>query len=130
MSVAQQLQPAIRAQAARRMAAATGVMVAALDAAVPVDKGTLKRARRVSGIRSTQTGYSVDVSYPGVPQAGFTEDGTRPHTIRAKRARALRFVVGGRTVYARVVHHPGTRAQHWFSRTVNAARWAAALARG
>jgi predicted transposase YdaD len=34
------------------------------------------------------------------------ERGTRPHIIRPKRARALRFVVGGETVFAAYVVQP------------------------
>lgn len=45
-----------------------------------------------------------DVAY-----AEMVNDGTRPHLIRPRRAKALRFTVGGRVVYAKVVHHPGTR---------------------
>lgn len=41
--------------------------------------------------------------------AAFLEYGTKPHVIRARKASALRFVVGGKTVFARKVNHPGTR---------------------
>jgi len=37
------------------------------------------------------------------------EYGTRPHEITPKKAKALRFVVDGKTVYAKSVEHPGTR---------------------
>lgn len=39
----------------------------------------------------------------------FIEYGTRPHVIRAKAGGFLRFVVGGRTVFAKQVNHPGTQ---------------------
>ena len=38
--------------------------------------------------------------------AVFVERGTRPHIIKARRARALRFVVGGETVFAAYVVQP------------------------
>jgi hypothetical protein len=38
----------------------------------------------------------------------FIEEGTKPHGIRARDARALRFTMGGASIYARRVHHPGT----------------------
>lgn len=53
--------------------------------------------------------------------ASYVERGTRPHTITPKAAKALRFAVGGNrrlsgaprsgapVVFARVVHHPGTK---------------------
>lgn len=40
----------------------------------------------------------------------FIESGTRPHVIRARGDGYLAFQVGGRTVFARQVNHPGTHA--------------------
>ena len=37
-------------------------------------------------------------------------DGHEAHVIRAKRARALAFTVGGARLFRRVVNHPGTKA--------------------
>ncbi|WP_308416876.1 hypothetical protein [Streptomyces sp. AJS327] len=48
--------------------------------------------------------------------------GTRPHIIRPRRAKALRFDVGGRTVFAAVVHHPGTRPNDFLGRALRAGR--------
>ncbi len=42
------------------------------------------------------------------PYAQFIDEGTKPHVIRAKNARTLAFRMGGRTVFRRVVNHPGT----------------------
>lgn len=50
--------------------------------------------------------------------ARFVNDGTAPHQIRPTRARALRFRVGGRIVFARVVNHPGTRARPFLDRAL------------
>lgn len=50
--------------------------------------------------------------------SGFVNDGTRPHVIRPRNAQALRFRVGGRVVFARVVHHPGTRARPFLDRAL------------
>lgn len=50
--------------------------------------------------------------------AGFVNDGTRPHQIRPKNASVLRFTVGGRVVYAKVVNHPGTRARPFLDRAL------------
>lgn len=41
--------------------------------------------------------------------AEHVEHGTRPHIIRARRAKALRFVANGKTVFRKWVRHPGTR---------------------
>lgn len=51
-----------------------------------------------------QGGIDVDAEH-----ALSVHDGSRPHTIEAVRARALRFTVNGRPVFARRVQHPGTR---------------------
>lgn len=40
--------------------------------------------------------------------AGFIDKGTQPHLIRAKNSGVLAFQSGGRTVFRRVVRHPGT----------------------
>jgi HK97 gp10 family phage protein len=52
------------------------------------------------------------------PYSAYVEFGTRPHMIFPRRARALRFEVGGRTVFARYVHHPGTRGQFFMRRAL------------
>lgn len=80
--------------------------------------------RRLWTLRPT-----VEISF-NTDYAEFVNDGTRPHVIRPKRAHtlrrssrgvvkpALRFVVGGRVVFARVVHHPGTRPNPFLDRAV------------
>lgn len=41
--------------------------------------------------------------------------GARPHVIRSRHGRMLKFVVNGRVVYARQVLHPGIRPNHYLS---------------
>ncbi len=48
--------------------------------------------------------------------AAYVEYGTRPHTIEARRARALRFVQAGKVRFARSVRHPGTKPTHFMQR--------------
>jgi len=50
--------------------------------------------------------------------APFVENDTRPHDIKARNAKFLRFRVGGRVVYAKIVHHPGTKGQHFLAKAV------------
>lgn len=47
------------------------------------------------------------------PASVFVVFGTRPHRIVARRAKALRFEVGGRIVFAKSVRHPGTRPNNF-----------------
>lgn len=42
------------------------------------------------------------------PYAGYIDEGTKPHTIRAVNARCLRFESGGQIYFRRQVNHPGT----------------------
>jgi hypothetical protein len=65
-----------------------------LEAAVGVNPG-----------QRGQTGYAL-----------YQSQGTRPHIIRPKYARALRFVVAGVVVYAQRVQHPGTRPDPYLTR--------------
>ena len=55
------------------------------------------------------------------PAALYVIGGTRPHVIRPRRAQALRFTVGGRVVYAKVVMHPGTQPNDFLRQALRAA---------
>src|SRR3972149_11737081 len=69
--------------------------------------GSMSRQIRsqITRERNEITGYVISDH----PATIYVVSGTRPHVIRPVRARALRFTVGGRVVYAKIVHHPGTR---------------------
>lgn len=64
------------------------------------------------GLRQRWT-VGSDVEY-----APYVNDGTRPHVIRPKNAQVLRFRAGGRTVFAKVVQHPGTRPNPFLDRAL------------
>ncbi|WP_228980121.1 hypothetical protein [Streptomyces sp. DH12] len=61
----------------------------------------------------------ITVDHPAVR---YVLDGTRPHLIRPRRAKALRFEVGGRVTYAKIVRHPGTRANPFLQRALRRGR--------
>ncbi len=65
----------------------------------------------------TRTGGDVGIRVgSNVPYAHLHHDGTRPHVIRARRARALRYVNRqGDVVFAVSVMHPGTRPNRYLS---------------
>jgi hypothetical protein len=91
--------------------------VARAKVLAPVDTGRLRSSIRVErrsflGFRSRWT-IGSDVEY-----ADMVHDGTRPHIIRPRRAKALRFRAGGRVVFAKVVRHPGTRARPFLDRAL------------
>ena len=83
----------------------------------PVDTGRLRASIRIES-RRTLTLRSVYTVGSDVEYAAMVHDGTRPHTIRPKNAQVLRFRIGGRIVYAKVVHHPGTRARPFLDQAV------------
>ncbi|GHA94685.1 hypothetical protein [Streptomyces chryseus] len=56
------------------------------------------------------------------PAVRFVLDGTRPHVIRPRRAKALRFDMGGRMVFATKVNHPGTRANNFLGEALREGR--------
>ena len=84
----------------------------------------LNRARVLAPVRTGRlraSGRLIESSFLGLrpkirvvftaDYAAAVNDGTRPHIIRPRTAQALRFTIGGRVVFAKVVHHPGTRAR-------------------
>ncbi len=66
----------------------------------------------VAGKRGTRTAAYV------IPH----HDGSEPHVIRPRRAKALRFVIGGRVVFAARVNHPGSPGTRFLTRALPAAR--------
>lgn len=75
-----------------------------------------RTGRLASSIRTgttSRTGlWQVSTSIQAdTPYARFVHEGTRPHVIRPRNARALRFEISGRVIFAARVNHPGTRAR-------------------
>jgi len=91
----------------------------------------VNRARVLVAVRSGRLRGSIKADPPRIfsfrgsltvgsdlEYAAAVNDGARPHIIRPKRRQALRFVVGGEVVYARVVHHPGNKGSHFLDRAL------------
>lgn len=83
----------------------------------PVDTGRLRASIRAEPPRIFSLRGSVTVG-SDLEYAAMVHDGTRPHRIRPKTKQALRFVVGGQVVFARVVNHPGTRGKPFLDRAL------------
>ncbi len=71
--------------------------------------------------RSIRTTMSVQ-SYGFLVRVGsdnnialLHHNGTRPHIITSRPGKTLRFNSHGRIVYAKVVHHPGTRPNRYLT---------------
>jgi hypothetical protein len=99
-------------------------VLAAARNLVRVRTGTLLASiRREEGIGTLGRYIDVVAGVPGLTTyLGFEHDGTAPHIIRPRRRKALRFVSGGRVVFARQVRHPGTQGSEFLTRALDAAR--------
>ena len=82
---------------------------------VPVDTGRLRASIRN---RVDSSGDPVGRISTNIEYAPHVEFGTRPHVIRARNAKALRFRWHGRIVYFKQVNHPGTAAKSFLRRAL------------
>lgn len=83
--------------------------------------GSMKQGIRVSIGRGPGGNFrgTVNVRHPA---ALFVTLGTRPHRIEPRRpGGVLRFMVGGRVVYARYALHPGTKPNDFLRQALRAA---------
>lgn len=113
-SLRQQLQR----RAARAQVLAANEMRTAYRRAAPHGKGPGAGATLASvDVVNFTTGAQrlTCTAVATTPQAKYTDEGTKPHTIRAKNKQALRFRYRGRIVIVKSVQHPGNKATHWFS---------------
>jgi len=70
--------------------------------------------------RTTPKGFTV---YPTAPYAKYVDKGTSPHMIFPRNATVLSWTApAGGQIFARYVHHPGTRGQFFIQRTKEAMR--------
>lgn len=86
-----------------------------LRATAPVDEGHLRDSFR--WVKNGALKYTIG-SY-GITYAKFVSEGTRPHEIKPKKSSVLAFKIGNRTVFASSVHHPGTKANPYFTDAVD-----------
>ena len=83
----------------------------------PVDTGRLRASIKGKASRTWTLRPQFTVS-SNVDYAPMVHDGTRPHIIRPRTKQVLKFNVGGQVVFAKVVHHPGTRARPFLDRAL------------
>lgn len=121
MSAAKAALGQIPAAVAETVAAKVRVLTTNLQAHVVGDKlqgqvlnhrtGALSRSIQQSvessgGITTGEVYSSGDVKYAAIHEFGGT---TPAHDILPNKAEALAFMIGGQQVFAKVVHHPGSR---------------------
>lgn len=85
-----------------------------------VDAHTKTGAMR-DALFSRKDGYAYLIGHDmaRAPHAAFVHWGTRPHTIKPKDKKALRWVAGGAFAFAKSVRHPGYKGDAYM---VDAAR--------
>ena len=83
----------------------------------PVRTGRLRSSIRAEPPRFFSLRGSVTVG-SDLEYAAAVNDGTRPHVIRPRRAKVLRFSVGGQVVFARLVNHPGTKGTKFLDKAL------------
>lgn len=84
----------------------------------PVDKGVMRASHEMT-MRARRTSVTGRITVRA-KYAHFVHDGTRPHVIRPKSKKALKFLWRGKgkVVVLRQVNHPGTRARPWLWRSL------------
>lgn len=100
--------------------AATKSLAEDLRAAAPVGTGPTSGETRdsVTLIPESSPPVFAARALSPTPQGEWAENGTPAHTI-LPHGNALVFEVGGQTVFAKIVHHPGTAAKPWFHPTLD-----------
>lgn len=126
MSVEVRLDPGALARAlrsrngfvARRLRAKTERVADIARAEAP---GSMGRGI-VTRIEETPRGLSGVITSTH-PATRYVVEGTRPHPIVARRAKALRFTVkSGETLFRKRVFHPGTRPNNFLARALQRGR--------
>lgn len=82
-----------------------------IDANTPWDN--VKRATSHQIIDNTSA-YITNDHHAAV----WLDEGTKPHVIEAKNAKALRFEIGGQVLFRKRVNHPGTKPTHFWTNGV------------
>ena len=80
--------------------------------------GRTQRATKVRRRGKRIIRFTVSNSHPNAIRM---EKGTRPHVIRAKPGKSLRFEMNGKIRFFKKVNHPGTRPYRFLSRARNTA---------
>ena len=77
----------------------------------PVDKGFLRSSIRVT---ESPRGLIITMKEHGK----YVEFGSNPYVIIPNKKKALRFKSGGKTVFSKIVHHPGIRPTYFIRNAI------------
>jgi hypothetical protein len=81
--------------------------------------GALARSLRLRP--EGDSAWIIDHDQQAAPHAVFVHWGTRPHVIRPKDKKALRWVSGNQFIFARFVRHPGYAGDPWMVKAADEA---------
>ena len=109
--------PRVRAALMSKRDALLLALEAKMKARVPVKTGALRRSIFSKATDTADAVAGMTATSPDVNYASFVEIGTKAHIIRAVNAKALAFQMGGKTVFATQVMHPGTTGQFFVLQT-------------
>lgn len=102
--------------AAPKVAQVTRKVLNRAKVLAPVRTGRLRASGKMD-LRVTTNGPTGSVTFT-VKYAQWVHDGTRPHIIRAKNKKVLKFRVAGQVLYRPLVHHPGTKPRPFLARAI------------
>lgn len=111
-----EMRATVNALAGKQMLEVARQVQARAKVLAPVNSGRLRGSIKIK--RGISLRGPKQTVYTNVEYAPYVENGTRPHVIRPRTKKALRFRVGGQFVIVAKVNHPGTRAQPFLSRAV------------
>ena len=89
------------------------LVLAAARRQVGVETGALRASLHMRHLRDTRGQY-LKIGSP-LPYARAHHEGTRPHLIRPRDAKMLRFVTRGQVVFTHLVRHPGTKPNRYLT---------------
>lgn len=78
----------------------------------PVDTGALRQSHTMGPITHTPSKTTVEIS-ANTTYAMAVHEGSRPHIIRPKNAKVLTWNGPQGRIFARSVHHPGSKGRPW-----------------
>lgn len=85
----------------------------------PVRTGYLRSQIRADDVNRVGPWSLASGITSGADYSAPVHEGARPHVIRPKNARALRFMIGERVVFAMRVNHPGNQPNPYLRNAVH-----------
>jgi len=73
------------------------------------------------GPKKIAGGWEIGADRQRAPHAVFVHWGTKPHVIRPKNKKALRWAAGGSFIFAKFVNHPGYKGDPFLINAANQA---------